>query len=269
MATTALNSAASGLSALTTQLEVISNNLANVNTNGFKASRTSFADLLYQEKALPGTENANDDQKPTGLYVGLGVRVTGTQLNFSQGSLQNTGRELDVAIEGKGFFQVEVEDERGAGGLAYTRAGTFAINADGELVLAYGDGRRLDPAITIPEEATSIEITSNGEVFVQIPGDEEPASIGNIQIANFQNPQGLRQIGENLYAQSAASGDPFIGDPGQDGLGLLVQRHVETSNVDPTIELIELIRTQRAYEMNSQSIRTADETLQAISQLRR
>ncbi len=269
MAVTALNAAASGLSALTTRLEVISNNIANVNTPGFKASRASFADLLYQEKALPGTENSNGDRNPTGLYVGLGVRVTGTQLDFAQGSLRNTGRELDIAIEGRGFFKVQVEDERGANGAAYTRAGTFAINEDGELVLAFGDGRILDPPVTIPDEATGISISSTGEVFAQIPGSEEPQSQGTIQIANFINPQGLRQIGENLYAQSAASGDEIVGDPGQDGLGNLVQGHVETSNVDPTIELIELIRTQRAYEMNSQTIRAADETLQAISQLRR
>lgn len=268
MALTALQSASSGLSALNKQLDVTSNNLANVNTDGFKSSRANFQDLLYVEKAQPGVENANGDQRPTGLYVGLGVKVSGTQVDFEQGPLRNTGRELDVAIEGRGFFQVQVEDDRAANGVAYTRAGNFTRNADGELVLATDQGRRLEPNITIPDDAESIQITSNGEVFVQQPGDAEPTSVGEIELAAFVNPTGLKQIGENLFAESAASGPPIVAEPTEDGLGQLRQGFLEGSNVNPTRELINLIRTQRAFEMNSQTIRAADESLRAIAQLR-
>jgi len=268
MAITALQSASSGLTALNTRLDVIANNLANVNTDGFKSSRANFQDLLYQEKALPGVENANADQRPTGLYIGLGVKVSGTQVDFENGPLRSTDRELDIAIEGEGFFQVQVEDDYAEGGVAYTRAGNFAINADGELVLANDQGRRLPPILTIPDDALGVEVTTNGEVFVQLPGESEPSSIGEIEIAGFVNPQGLRQLGENLFGESAASGPPIAGEPGQDGLGRLRQRFIEGSNVNPTNELIDLIRTQRAFEMNSQTIRAADDTLRAVAQLR-
>lgn len=269
MAITALHSASTGLTALTTQLDVIANNLANVNTDGFKSSRVNFQDLLYVEKAQPGVENANGDQRPTGLYVGLGVKVSGTQVDFTQGPLINTGQELDLAIEGKGFFQVQVEDDRAANGVAYTRAGNFTLNEDGEIVLANDQGRRLEPNITIPEGAEAISIAADGQVLVQVAGDAEPRRVGRIELARFINPAGLKQIGENLYAESGASGPPVTGTPSEDGFGLLRQRFVEGSNVDPTRELIGLIRTQRAFEMNSQSIRTADESLQTVAQLRR
>jgi flagellar basal-body rod protein FlgG len=267
MAILALQSASSGLSALNTQLDVIANNLANVNTVGFKSSRANFQDLLYVERMQPGVENALGDQRPTGLYVGLGVRVSGTQLNFEQGSPITTDQKKDLMIEGIGFFQVTVEDA--LGGIGYTRAGNFAINSDGELVLANDVGRRLEPVITIPEDATDIQVTNDGRVLVLQPGEVEPTEVGQIQLAAFVNPQGLKQIGENLYTQSEASGDPIVGNPAEDNLGTIRQGLLEASNVDPTRELVELIRTQRAFEMNSQSIRAADDVLQQVAQLRR
>ncbi|MBX3317637.1 MAG: flagellar basal-body rod protein FlgG [Phycisphaeraceae bacterium] len=267
MAILALQSASSGLSALNTQLDVIANNLANVNTVGFKSSRANFQDLIYVERMAPGVENALGDQRPTGLYVGLGVRVSGTQLNFEQGAPLTTNEKKDLMIEGIGFFQVTVEDA--LGGIGYTRAGNFAINSDGELVLANDVGRRLEPSITIPEDATDIQVTNDGRVLVLQPGEVEPTEVGQIQIAAFVNPQGLKQIGENLYVQTEASGDPIVGNPGDDNLGSIRQGLLESSNVDPTRELVELIRTQRAFEMNSQSIRAADDVLQQVAQLRR
>lgn len=267
MAAIALQSASSGLSSLSTKLDVIANNLANVNTAGFKSSRANFQDLMYIERAQPGVENANGDQRPTGLYVGLGVKVSGTQQSFAQGAPITTGQDLDAMIEGHGFFQVEVDDATG-GGIAYTRAGNFSKNADGELVLANDTGRRLTPRITIPDDATNIDILNDGRVLVSLPGDTQPQEIGQIEIATFINPAGLRQEGENLYTESAASGPPVVGNPDEDGRGAIQSRFLESSNVDPTYELIELIRTQRAFEMNSQAIRAADETLRSIGNLR-
>ncbi len=269
MAIVALQAASTGLSALNTSLDVIANNLANVNTDGFKSSRTNFQDLLYMERAQPGVENANADQRPTGLYVGLGTKVSGTQLDFEQGALRNSGRPLDIAIEGDGFFPVQVEDDLSEGGVAYTRAGNFVVNSDGEIVLANDTGRRLDPTITIPEEATGITITSDGVVGVTVPGQADVDEVGQIELATFINPAGLRQIGENLYAPSAASGDPNTGEPLDGGRGGILQGFIEASNVDPVTELVDLIRTQRAFELNSQSIQAADEVLQTISNIRR
>lgn len=269
MALLALESAASGLSALNTRLDVISNNLANVNTEGFKASRANFQDLLYVEQAQPGVENANGDQRPTGLYVGLGVKVSGTQVDFeTQGAPVQTGRELDLMIQGRGFFQVQVEQSIGQDEIAYTRAGNFALNKDGEIVLANDQGRRLIPTITIPPDATSVTIESDGRVFAYISGQTEPEELEQIQIAMFINPAGLKQVGENLFVPSAASGEPTTGNPTDENFGSIMQNSLEASNVDPTKELIELIRTQRAYEMNSNSIRAADEALRTIAQLR-
>lgn len=268
MAIVALHSAATGLSALNTQLDVLANNLANVNTNGFRASRVNFQDLIYQEKKLPGVENAAGDQRPIGLYVGLGVRVAGTQLDFREGAPINTERELDIYIEGPGLFRVQVNDDRAEGGVAYTRLGAFTKNSDGEIVLANDVGRRLEPVIVVPPDATAISVSENGEIYVQIPGEAEPQNIGQIELAWFVNPAGLRQLGENLFAETAASGPPLVGEPGEGGLGITRGGLLEASNVDPTSELVNLIRTQRAFEMNSQTIRAADETLRAVSQLR-
>jgi flagellar basal-body rod protein FlgG len=268
MAINALQSAATGLSALNTKLDVIANNLANVNTNGFKASRANFQDLLYIEKAQPGVENANGDQRPTGLYVGLGVRVSGTQVDFTEGASINTSRELDVRINGSGFFRVQVEPGLAGDGIAYTRAGNFTRNSDGEIVLANDQGRRLEPNIIIPPDAISITIDPNGRVFVLQPGQTTPTELQQIQLATFVNPAGLKQIGENLFVETEASGAPVLGNPGEEHFGRIQQGQLEASNVDPAFELIEMIRTQRAFEMNSNSIRAADETLRNIAQLR-
>ncbi|MDX2114939.1 MAG: flagellar basal-body rod protein FlgG [Planctomycetota bacterium] len=269
MALVALHSAATGLSALNTDLDVIANNLANVNTEGFKSSRTNFQDLIYQEKELPGVENANGDERPTGLYVGLGVKVSGTQLDFTQGAPLNTGRDLDLMIDGIGFFQVQVEDDRAPGGVAYTRAGNFTVNSEGEIVLANDQGRRLVPNITVPQDAIKLTVNADGRVFVLQPGQNEPAEIGQIEIAAFINPAGLKQAGENLYIETGASGPPITGQPATQNFGRIQAGFLEGSNVDPTRELIDLIRTQRAFEMNSNVIRAADETLRSVANLRR
>ncbi len=271
MAINALQSAASGLSALNTALDVTSNNLANVNTTGFKSSRVNFQDLVYLEKAQPGTLNINEDQRPIGLYVGLGVKVSGTQLDFSPGTAQSTGKPLDAMIENAGFFQVTVETAKAARGVAFTRAGNFALNSVGELVLASDQGRRLEPVITIPPNAiqSSITISSDGRVTYNTSDSSEPSEAGQIQLATFVNPAGLSQLGENLFGETPASGPANVGTPSSEDRGALKQGFVETSNVDPTRELIELIRVQRAFEMNSQSIKAADDTLRTVAQLRR
>lgn len=270
MAVVSLQSAASGLSALSTQLDVTANNLANVNTTGFKASRVNFESLLYQEKAVPGVENANGDQRPTGIYVGLGVKVGATQTDFSQGNgLITTDNPLDMAIEGLGFFQVAVEDDIGEGGIAYTRVGSFTLNSEGDIVLANSDGRRLVPNINVGAEAGVIDVSADGRVLFQAAGEAAPTEVGQIELANFVNPTGLKPIGAGLYVESVASGPPLTAEPKTDGFGSIQNGMLENSNVDPTEELIQLIRTQRAFEMNSQVIRAADDTLRAVGQLRR
>jgi flagellar basal-body rod protein FlgG len=268
MAILALNTAATGLQAQETALDVIANNLANSNTSGFKASRVNFQDLLYVEKKYPGVENANGDRRPIGLYVGMGVQVAGTQLDLKQGAAEETGRDLDILIDGDGMFAVEIEDDIGDG-IGYTRAGHFALNQDGEMVLATDQGRRLIPNIVIPEDALKVEISTDGLVSVELAGEVEPQVLDTILLATFINPQGLKQIGENLYIPTAASGDPSVGDPTEDGRGVLRQQFLEGSNVEPVTELVNLIRTQRAFEFNSQALRAADEALQVIGQLAR
>jgi flagellar basal-body rod protein FlgG len=268
MAIIALHSASTGLSALSTSLDVIANNLANANTDGFKSSRANFQDLLYVERAQPGTENANGDQRPTGLYVGLGTKISGTQVNFAQGPAQSTDRPLDLMIDGEGFFQVQVEDDTGEG-IAYTRAGNFVLNAEGEIVLATDHGRRLIPNVQVPPDATGITIGADGVISVITAGATEPQQLETIEIANFINPAGLEQIGENLYIPTAASGEAQVGDPLEDNRGGVLQGFLEGSNVDPVVELVNLIKTQRAFELNSQSIQAADEALQTIGRLRR
>lgn len=268
MAITALHSAASGMRALDEKLNVVANNLANVNTAGFKRSRVNFEDLLYQVKREPGVPNADDAPIPHGILVGTGVKVSGTQLNFAPGAVDPTGRELDMMIEGEGFFRVSTI-ESGQETIAYTRSGAFARNSEGDVVLANSDGARLDPAISIPEDATEIVVGRNGEVRVRQPGGPELSTVGQIGLATFVNPEGLRQIGRNLYVETDASGTPIEGQPQQDGFGAVIQNSLELSNVDPVRELIDLITTQRAFELNSQSIQSADESLQIVSNLRR
>ncbi len=269
MAITALHSAATGLSALSTELDVIANNLANVNTQGFKASRVNFQDLMYIEKKQAGVENLNGDMRPQGLYVGLGVEVSGTQKDFSMGAAQFTGRELDIMIEGLGFLQVAVGDDMASNGLGYTRAGHLTKNADGELVLASDQGRVVQPPITISENAMAIGISPDGVVSEMLPGQQDPSEIGQLELAGFINPAGLKEVGENLFIPTAASGDPITANPGQEGMGTVLQSYLEGSNVDSVNELISLIKTQRAFELNGQAIRAADETLQQVNSLRR
>ena len=267
MAIAALHSASSGLSALSTSIDVIANNLANSNNAGFKASRVNFEDLLYEEKMQPGVENENGDQRPAGLYVGLGTRVSNTQLDLRTGSPQITDRPLDLMINGDGFFQVNIT--RGVQTIAYTRSGNFFINSTGDLVLGNSNGPRLEPNINIPQDAEDVTISNDGRVFVSIPGEPTLQEVGQFEIANFINPHGLKQIGGNLYLESSASGPPTLGNPNIDNFGSLLQGSLEASNVDPVTELVELIKAQRAFEMNSQTIKAADSTLEVISNLRR
>jgi len=267
MAITALHSASTGLSGLQTQIDVISNNLSNVNTTGFKNSRVNFEDLMYQEKAQPGVENANGDQRPSGIEVGLGTRVANTQRDFSTGNAVKTGQPLDLFIKGDGFFKVNIREQDGAG-VGYTRSGNFFKNAEGDMVLGNSNGPRLEPPINVPEEATGIEVTSDGRVFATMPGQPEPDEIGQIELRNFVNPSGLRAIGGNLFVESEASGPPIENVPGEAGAGTLKQGFLEGSNVDPVKELVQLIKSQRAFEMNSQSVKAADQALQVVSNLR-
>jgi flagellar basal-body rod protein FlgG len=268
MAITALHSAATGLSALSTQLDVLANNLANINTVGFKASRVNFEDLFYQHKVQPGAENANGDQRPSGIAVGLGTRVSSTQLDFRQGDLVPSNSDYSIAIQGRGFFEVKILDDIG-GGRGFTRAGNFTKNMDGDIVLNTADGPRLEPPINVPTGTTKVEISQTGLVIAFIDNAEEPTEIGQIQLANFVNPGGLMAQGGNIFTASSASGPPIVGDPGQSQFGTVINRQLEGSNVSPVHELVQLIKTQRAFEMNSQTIQAADQALQVIGNLRR
>ena len=268
MATSALNAAATGLGALSTQIDVIANNLANVNTTGFRRSRVNFEDLLYQQLAAAGTKNSEGSTKPAGIFIGLGVRVSNTQTMFNQGNLDSTDRELDVAIDGDGFFQVKIPNTFGTE-VGYTRAGNLGLTPDGELVLGNSDGFKLEPPISIPAEATRVDIATDGKVYVTIPSAIEPQEVGQIQLARFSNPAGLRPIAGTLFVETESSGPPTTAYPTEQGMGRLLQKFVEASNVDPVRELVELIRAQRAFELNSQSIQSADEMLQVVANLRR
>lgn len=268
MAIIALHSASTGLRALSTQLDVISNNLANANNDGFKASRVNFEDLFYQQRQQPGIQNSNADVRPTGIAVGLGTRISGTQLDMTQGSPVETGRKLDVYIEGNGFLQVRTLQTQGDG-LAYTRTGKLFVNADGDLVLNSSDGFKLDPPINVGQNTTDIDISNDGRVFATLPGQTEPSEVGQIQLATFVNPQGLRQIGGNLYQRTDASGQATLSNPGSDTAGTLREGFVEASNVDPVTQLVDLIKTQRTFELNSQSIQAADQMMQQVANLRR
>lgn len=268
MAITALHTAASGLSALSQEIDIIANNLANVNTTGFKSFRANLEDLMYQEKAQPGMENSNGDQTPAGLYVGLGTRISNTQADFTKGNPQNTGGKLDLMIDGQGFFQVRVPQANGTG-IGYTRAGNFSPNKDGEIVLGNSNGWRLEPPIAaIPPDATDIQIAEDGTVSAVIPNTVAPKVLGQIQLANFVNPAGLKSIGANIFVESPASGTPITGNPSESNFGSIKQGYLESSNVDAVTQLVQLIKTQRAFEMNSQSIQAANQTLQILANLR-
>jgi flagellar basal-body rod protein FlgG len=268
MAITALNSAATGLRALSTRIDVIANNLANAETGAFKRSRVNFEDLMYLTLKEPGATNSAGEVSPAGTFVGLGVKISNTQLDLEQGSMENSGRDLDVAIEGQGFFRIKILDSLGDG-TGYTRNGNFFINPNGELVVGSRDGYRLEPSITIPADAREISIGQTGLIEFIRPGSNARQSAGQLQLTTFINPQGLKTLGGNVYIQTPASGEPVTANPGRDGAGQILQGFLEGSNVDPVKELVTLIKTQRAFELNSQSIQTADQALQTIGNLRR
>ncbi len=250
-----------GLDAQQTQIDVIANNLANVSTNGFKKSRAVFEDLLYQTLRQPGAQSTQQTQIPSGLQVGTGVRPVASERLFTQGNLQQTGNFLDVAIQGNGFFQVQMPD----GTTAYTRDGAFQMDAQGQLVTS--SGYRLSPSVTIPPNAQSITIGADGTVTVKLQGQASTTQVGTIQLASFINPAGLQSHGENLYQETAASGTPNTNTPGTNGVGTLNQGYVETSNVNVVEELVNMIQTQRAYEINSKAIQTSDQMLQRLAQM--
>ncbi|MCK6456877.1 MAG: flagellar basal-body rod protein FlgG [Phycisphaerae bacterium] len=264
----ALYTAATGMQALDFKLNVVANNLANIETVAFKKSRVNFEDIFYQALEEPGKRNALDAPTPTGKLVGLGVQVSGTQLDFRQGSFDITSQALDLAIQGDGLFQVQAILD-GQEQIAYTRAGNFTLNALGEIVLANSVGSRLEPVITIPQDAVEIVVNQQGLVQVRTQGSAQFSDVGQIQLARFINSAGLKQVGRNLFQETEASGPPILGNPTQDGLGEIQQGQLELSNVDPVRELVELIRTQRSFELNSQSIQSSDQVLQTINNLRR
>ncbi|RJG05939.1 flagellar basal-body rod protein FlgG [Noviherbaspirillum cavernae] len=250
-----------GLDAQQTQMDVISNNLANVSTTGFKRSRAVFEDLLYQTLRQPGAQSSQQTQLPSGLQVGTGVRPVATERIFTQGNLQQTGNAKDVAINGQGFFQVLLPD----GNTAYTRDGSFQVDSQGQLVTS--SGFVVQPAITIPANAQSLTVARDGVVSITQAGVAAPVQIGSLQLVTFINPAGLESKGENLYVETGASGTPNVNTPGTNGAGLLMQNYVETSNVNVVEEMVNMIQTQRAYEINSKAITTSDQMLQKLSQL--
>jgi flagellar basal-body rod protein FlgG len=250
-----------GMQAQQTQLDVISNNLANVSTNGFKRANAVFEDLMYQNLRQVGAAADEQNNLPTGLQLGLGVRTVATSRSFTQGSLQQSGNNLDVAINGSGFLQVTMPD----GTTGYTRDGSLQLDAQGRMVTS--SGFPLAAGITIPAEAQSVTIGTDGVVSVKLPGQAVPQAVGNIELANFINPAGLEPRGQNIFGESLASGNPIAAAPGTAGTGTLMQGFVETSNVNVVQELVTMIQTQRAYEMNSKAITTSDQMLQRLSQL--
>lgn len=257
-----LHIARTGLEAQQTQLDVISNNLANVSTTGFKRSRAVFEDLLYQIIRQPGANSSQQTLLPSGFQLGVGVRTVATERIHTQGSLQETGNGLDVAINGRGFFQIQMPD----GSIAYTRDGSFQVNDQGTLVTA--SGYILQPQMQIPQDALLVTIARDGVVTVTQPGNPNTISqLGQIQLATFVNYSGLQSAGENLYLETAASGPPQVDNPGNTGLGVLNQSFVETSNVNVAEELVNMIVTQRAYELNSRAITTSDQMLQRLTQI--
>lgn len=250
-----------GLDAQQTQMDVISHNLANVSTSGFKKSRAVFEDLLYQNIRQPGAQSSQQTQLPSGLQLGTGVRPVATERLFTQGNLQQTDNSKDVAIQGNGFFQIMMPD----GSTAYTRDGSFQIDNQGQLVTS--SGFPVQPTITIPQNAQSLTIGRDGVVSVTTADSTASTQIGQIQLATFINPAGLESKGENLYVETTASGNPNTNTPGLNGAGLLQQNYLETSNVNVVEELVSMIQTQRAYEINSKAITTSDQMLQKLTQM--
>ena len=250
-------------------IDVTANNLANADTQAFKRQRVNFEDLMYEVFKQPGTTNAGGDLSPAGIQVGLGTRVSNTQLDFTEGSLDQTGNSTDVAIQGNGFFKVKILSTIGDG-TAYTRNGAFFVNSQGQLTLGMGDGYTLVPPISVPTGATNVSISQSGAVtYTPESGAAKTQTAGQIQLYQFVNPQGLNLMGSSLYTETDASGPATTSQPGADGAGTLQNGFLEQSNVDPVKELVSLISTQRAFEMNSQSIQTADQALQTIANLKR
>ncbi len=252
--------AKTGLDAQQTNMSVISNNLANVNTTGFKRDRAVFNDLIYQNLRQVGAQSSENTELPSGLMLGTGVKVVATQKEHSQGNIVQSGNSLDVAVQGKGYFQVLHPD----GNIVYTRDGSFSLTADGVLVTP--NGYEVQPSMTVPTDATSITIGSDGVVSVLQSGSNAPTQIGQIELAYFVNPQGLEPIGDNLYRESNASGGVNTAIPGSDSTGTLIQGALESSNVNVVEELVNMIETQRAYEMNPKAISTTDEMLAYVNQ---
>ena len=250
--------AKTGLEAQQTRMSVVSNNLANVNTTGFKRSNVAFQDLLYQNVRQAGGQTSQDTQLPSGLMLGTGTKVVSTEKQYSQGNIAQSDNPLDVAVQGRGFFQVLLPD----GTLAYTRDGSFQMDSQGQLVTS--TGYQIQPAITIPDGAQGITIGNDGTVSVSVAGQASPTQVGSLQLADFINPAGLQPIGENLAIETAASGSPQTGTPGLNGLGKTLQGSLETSNVNVVQELVDMIETQRAYEMNSRAVQSTDQMLSFI-----
>lgn len=253
--------AKTGLTAQQSQLDVIANNLANVGTSGFKRSRAVFEDLMYQTIRAPGAQSSQQTQIAAGLQIGTGVRPVATERLFTQGNLQQTSNPKDVAIRGQGFFQVLMPD----GSAAYTRDGSFQVSSEGQLVTA--SGYPIQPAVTIPSNAQEITFGSDGTISVSTPSSSAHTQVGSLQLVQFSNPAGLESRGENLYTETPASGAPNAATPGTSGTGVLMQGYVETSNVNVVEELVNMIQTQRAYEINSKVINVADQMLQKLGQL--
>jgi flagellar basal-body rod protein FlgG len=261
-----LYTAATGMEALETKLDVIANNMANINTTGFKKDRANFEDIFYRQYRLPGAEDADGNRTSTGIEVGLGTRVSSTQSNHEQGAFETTGNQLDLAIEGDGFFQVVNPN----GGFYYTRAGNFGLNATGQLTLgSANNGYLIEPAITIPPEAIDVVITADGQVQFRTQDSTTLQTLAALQLAKFVNPDGLLKLGDNLYQETDASGPVQVGDPASQGFGNIRQGFLEASNVEPVTELIDLITTQRAFELNSQVVQAGDQIMQIVANLRR
>lgn len=253
--------AATGMNAQQSEMDVISNNLANVSTTGFKGSRAVFEDLLYQTIRQPGANSTQETELPSGLQLGTGVQQVATERLNTQGNLQQTGNSTDLAINGQGFFQVQMPD----GTIGYTRDGSFLTNAQGQLVTA--QGYQLIPAVTIPANATSLTVGSDGVVTFTQPGSNNAVQVGALQLATFVNPAGIEAKGGNILEETSSSGAPNVTQPGLNGSGSLQQGYVEASNVNVVQELVNMIQTQRAYEINSKAVSTSDQMLQTLSQM--
>lgn len=257
----ALYTAASGMAAQQANIDNVAHNLANVNTTGYKKTRMEFEDLVYQQSKAAGSPTSTSGEAPVGLEIGLGTKPVATARDFSTGNLRSTSNPLDLAVQGRGFLQVSMPD----GAVGYTRSGALHLSAEGAVVTA--DGYPLEPAITIPPNATSISISRDGIVSVAIAGQSAPQQVGTIELASFQNPAGLEGAGSNLYRVTTASGEPTTGVPGSDGMGTITQGFLEESNVSVVEEMVNMILGQRAYEANSRVVKAADEMLQQVNGL--